>query len=1335
MHARIAAGFRWAAIAFAPLLVALLCTAVAQAATYTWTGSASGNWSNGANWDKGTAPVAGSTLVFPAGASNLSTTNDLSAGISFAKVTLSGSGYTLAGNAIVLAGTLTDSSTSGSNTIALNMSIAATRSIVVTNAAETLTLSGAISGAGGLTKTYAGTLVLAGTNTFAGVLTVSTGTLSVSSDANLGAAPATPTAGALSLKGTLATTASFTINANRGITYAGTLTLDIAPSTTLTYAGAATGTAIVTKADTGTLVLAGTSTNTGAYKLTGGVLRISSDANLGTPPTTAATKLYFSGGELDTTATMTLDANRNMSFTTDAVIDVAPGTTLTYGGKASGSGDALTLPDTGTLALTGTNTFSGNTNVNAGTLLLGSTTAISNSSNVIVLGTLDLDGLTHTIGSLAGSGTVTNSNATAATLSTNADNASTTFSGVIQDGAGTTGLTKLGSGILTLTGHNTYTGATGVSAGTLQVGAANAIPSATDVVGSSSGTLDLNGYSITIGSLAGTGKVLDSGAPATLTSNADNASTAYTGIISDGSGPLSLVKTGTGTLTLGGLNTYTGTTTVSTGTLQLGKANALPSTTDLTDNATFDMGGFSDAIGSLAGSGGITNSGASTATLSTNSNNASTTFSGTIADGAGTVALTKVGTGTLTLSGNNGFSGLITLTAGTLAVSADANLGTAPASATTAIKFSGGTLATTATFAINANRNMSLTADAVIDVAPGTTLTYGGTASGSGRALTLPDTGTLLLTGTNTFTGATNINAGTLQLGSATPLATGSNVVITGTLDIDGTAATTGAISGSGTITNSSATAGTLSTNTGSASATFSGVVKDGTGSVALAKLGSGTLTLTGANTYSGDTTITAGTLQIGAANALPTSAQIVGAGGAFDIGGFSVTIGSLSGTGSVTDSAAAATLTTNGNNSSTTYAGVISDGSGPLSLVKAGTGTLTLAGANTFTGTTTVAAGTLQLGKSNTLSSGTDVNVTGTLDMGGFSDVIGSLAGSGTVENSVGSATLNANGDNASTAFTGVIEDLSGTLSLTKSGTGSLTLSGSNTYSGATKISAGTLVVNGSQPSSAVTLEGGTLAGTGTVGAVGSSTSSGTLSPGAPVGILTIGSLNLTAGSPSLTVALNGATVGSGYSQLATGGTINVNGATLALSLGYTPANGQVFTIIKNTGVASITGTFTGLPEGATLSYDGTNFTISYVGGSGHDVTLTAGKPSITLALAVSPTGGQKPGTNLTYTTSFTNSGYTSATQLVLSDPIPANTDFEVGSANASLGSTGLTVSITYSNDNGATYVYTPVSGAGGAPAGYDRTVTNVRWTLTGSLETVSPKNTGSISMTARIR
>src|SRR5205085_12589210 len=135
--------------------------------------------------------------------------------------------------------------------------------------------------------------------------------------------------------------------------------------------------------------------------------------------------------------------------------------------------------------------------------------------------------------------------------------------------------------------------------------------------------------------------------------------------------------------------------------------------------------------------------------------------------------------------------------------------------------------------------------------------------------------------------------------------------------------------------------------------------------------------------------------------------------------------------------------------------------------------------------------------------------------------------------------------------------------------------------------------------------------------------------------------------------------------------------------------------------------------------------------------IALPAPVPNVTLNKSVSPSSATQtiPGADLTYTIAFTNGGTAAASILVISDPIPANTDFKVGSVTTALGTTGLTVVVAYSSNGGSTFGYTPASGGGGAPAGYDRNVTNIRWTFSGNLSQTSPNNSGSIAFTTRIR
>jgi len=152
------------------------------------------------------------------------------------------------------------------------------------------------------------------------------------------------------------------------------------------------------------------------------------------------------------------------------------------------------------------------------------------------------------------------------------------------------------------------------------------------------------------------------------------------------------------------------------------------------------------------------------------------------------------------------------------------------------------------------------------------------------------------------------------------------------------------------------------------------------------------------------------------------------------------------------------------------------------------------------------------------------------------------------------------------------------------------------------------------------------------------------------------------------------------------------------------------------------------------TASNGTTSATYNSASSTGEDVTVI-GPPNVALTKGVSPSGSQVPGTDLAYTITFTNTGGVPAQTLVIRDPIPPSTDFKVGSVTSSLGTTGLTVVVAYSNNGETTWTYIPASGGGGASAGYDRNVTNIRWTFTGNLSQTSPNNTGSVSFTAKIR
>jgi len=364
---------------------------------------------------------------------------------------------------------------------------------------------------------------------------------------------------------------------------------------------------------------------------------------------------------------------------------------------------------------------------------------------------------------------------------------------------------------------------------------------------------------------------------------------------------------------------------------------------------------------------------------------------------------------------------------------------------------------------------------------------------------------TWTLTGTTTALTSWTINAGTLQIGAGGA---------TGNL-------------GTGAVTNNAALVFDRSNAITVANAI------SGTGTVT--QNGAGTLTLTGANSYSGATTINSGTLQIGSG----------------------ATSGTL-GAGAVTNNAA---LVFN-RSDAITVANTIG---GTGTLTKNGGGTLTLTGANTYSGATTINSGTLAISNDNNLgdASGRLTFAGGTLRFDSAMNSARPITLGG------GGATLDTNG-NAIT-LSGVVSDVG---TLTKIGTGTLTLSGANTYAGMTSVNAGTLAVNGSMVSITTVNNGGTLGGSGTVGAV-SVTSGGMLAPGNSIGTLTVnGNLTFAAGSV-FRVETDAAGNADRVNVIGAPGTITINGGTVEVQAGAgTYARNTQYTILSSTGAT--TGQFT---------------------------------------------------------------------------------------------------------------------------------------------------------------
>ena len=205
------------------------------------------------------------------------------------------------------------------------------------------------------------------------------------------------------------------------------------------------------------------------------------------------------------------------------------------------------------------------------------------------------------------------------------------------------------------------------------------------------------------------------------------------------------------------------------------------------------------------------------------------------------------------------------------------------------------------------------------------------------------------------------------------------------------------------------------------------------------------------------------------------------------------------------------------------------------------------------------------------------------------------------------------------------------------------------------------------------------------------------------------------------------------------------VTGATLTYARSFIVPAGSTRDLTYQVTIPGTPGTYTNRVVGyiASVQID-TTLTVTDNSPAQTDVLATT-PPSVSLGKCVY-SGGTcvttdvtvptfLPGNDLIYSITFSNTGGYFATNFVITDGMPSNTDFKVGSVANSLGTTGLTVAVAYSNDGGATWAYTPASGAGGAAAGYDRTVTNVRWTFTGNLSQTAPNNAGSVAFTTRIR
>ncbi len=953
----------------------------------------------------------------------------------------------------------------GTLTISATISTTASGHTLTIDSTGNTVLSNNIGGNGGIIKNGAGKLTLSGAgSTFAGGVTINAGTVSVSDTANLGSG-ATP--GVIINAGTLEITGG-TFTGGKQVTLNNAVSNVDVTTGSATFAGKVTGAGGLNKLGAGTLNLTATNNDyAGVTTVAAGVLNISNGTALGT---TAG------GTTVNNTARLELQGGITVT-----------GETINITGQGSNSMGSLQN-------LSGSNTWAGN-------VVLG-----NNGSNDTRIG--------------AAAGTLT-------------------ISGTISEAVSGVALNirnDVAAGGVVLSGVGTYTGNTNVIVGTLTLsGGSNRLPTGTTLVIGNGGDVnsakfDLNGQNQEVAGLGTLGttmtRTITSTAAATLTVNNNTASSFNSTNASIG-GAISLVKEGTGTLTLGA-NGYTGNTTINNGTLSISTSNG----TGVGANIIFG-GGTLQTTATLSTSKNVTLSGAGTFDVTTGT----ATFSGNV---TGSGPLNKESAGTLVLSGTNSYSGATNVNGGVLNLQSNTALGNTTGATTVAngarLELQGVTV-TGETLTINGtggNTFGALQAASGTNVWAGTvnlgtntptvganagSLNIGGTIqNGAGSTVNVVNnTGTTIFSGNNTYTGLTTVSAGVLRVSNANGLGTsaagttvtsGARVELAGGTTVANEAITIngggsnnfGALqSQSGTNTwNGTVTLGDAAARLGAqASQTLivGGVIQNGGGSTLTisGENGTGTVVIAGtSNTYSGITGIVRGVLKLGANNALPTTTTLdvdtvnANEDSTFDLGGFSQTVANLQRTDDTTgggtnlgksiitnSGVSAGTLTIN-NSVTNTYNGnfVSTGGAGALNISKTNTGTLNLGGDDSsFAGTFTINSASSVFFTSGTADSASanwvlnasgavlasNIGVGNTLDLGSLAGVAGSTLRSG--GSGPGTNTYSIGALGTDTTFAGNITDGPGNFTaITKTGTGKLTLTGNNTYTGVTTVSNGTL-------------------------------------------------------------------------------------------------------------------------------------------------------------------------------------------------------------------------------------------------------------------------------------
>ena len=1029
---------------------------------------------------------------------------------------------------------------------------------------------GVISGTGQLTKAGTGTLTLSVANTYTGATNINAGTLSVLGSAAVSDASAVTVASGATLVLVNDETVGSLAGAGDVDLIANTLTTG-GDDTDTTFSGDITGSGNLTKTGTGFFTYSGTSTFTGATNIAGGTLVV--------------------GGDLSSSSGITVSSGATLGGS-----GTAPMVTVNTGGTVA-PGLSPGILNTGDVSLSSSSTFA---------VELDGTTAGTGYDQLAVTGTVALGGSTLDV--TLGFSPAPNDSFTIIN-NDGSDAVSSNFLGLAEGGTFTSGPFEFTISYVGGDGNDVVLTVASVSYVWDGGGGDDNWTTAANWVGDVAPT-------------AGASLTFASGAARLTNTNDFAANTDFGSIIIAGAG---YSISGNAIDLTGDINaTYAS----GTSTLDLDFV--------LMADATFDVA--SGAI--LVASGDI----------------------------SGSFGFTKAGEGSLTVSGSNTYTGATNVDAGTMTLQGGSAIGNASAV----------TVASNATLELNSaeeigslagSGNVALGVNSLAVGGNNSDTTFAGVISGPGT-LFKDGTGNFTLSGANTYTGATIINAGILTLDGNQAIADSSSVsvglVATLALSAD---ETIGSLFGSGNVTLG---VNSLTTGGDNTDTTFSGDIS-GTGD--LTKTGTGNFTLLGENTYSGFTFVNAGTLTVASDGNLGTDAITLAENTTLSIDGDTDIDNSIS-----IDGLNVLIFVSSGH--SAQISGIILEVGGARDLIKVGGGNLTLSAANVYTGASEVNAGTLTLSGGVAISDGSAVTVaSGAILALNSNEIIGSLAGVGSVN--LGSSTLTTGGDNTDTTFAGVI---SGSGGLTKSGNGAFTLSGNNTYGGNTIVEAGTLVVNGVIASNSGVEVGSdaTLQGN---GAVSHLLNFGVVAPGTSSGILSSSDAVFESGS-DLMIELGGLTVGSEYDQLdVTGEVIIEFGATLSVSFidGFQTQAGDQFIIVNNDGTDAVLGTFQGLAEGATLIVGETLFSITYTGGTGNDIVLTAlSTPSIEIVSSSNPA---LFGTSITYTVNLSGISGTPTGEISLTIN---GTTYEVPLDNGQAVISGVTdlpvgnyvVTVTYGGD-----------------------------------------------------